>query len=346
MGVSIPYIFGYKQSSESKIRLNHEMLRYRYFVTTGFNYSLNSQLKIQPSILTSYENSSLVADVNINALFMETFLGGLSFRPKEALVILIGSRIGYQAKVCLSYDLGIGDMSNYHNGSVELNVQYKLGYKVKASNPGNFLMMHRRKNIICFWMVIFEVCVFSLWSQKFYTASKLPLNTSQYNEYAPVIYKNNLIFISDRKNDWLKTTTDLEGNSLSDIYSAKQTRPGRFGNLQNFSSELNTRFYEGPLSFSKDGKTVFFTRSIDVDKKFNSLNDDTTYGIFSAELVNDIWTNITPFPYNSYEYNVGFPFLSDDGKQLFFCSQAPEGKGGFDIYVLNLKTEPGPNQRI
>ncbi len=54
---------------------------------------------------------------------------------------------------------------------------------------------------------------------------------------------------------------------------------------------------------------------------------------FFAELINGNWENISPLKFNSLDYNVGFPFLTDDGQKLFFSSQDPQGKGGFDIYV-------------
>lgn len=185
---------------------------------------------------------------------------------------------------------------------------------------------------------IFAVFAFnlSLYAQKYFTISRISVSTSVNNEFAPTFINNNLVFVSDRKNDWLKTTTDLQGKPLSDLYFAKQTKPGAFGKADNFSSEINTRFYEGPASFSKDGKIIYFTRSIDVASKYNSLNDDTTYGIFTAEFVNDQWINISPFPYNSDEYNTGFPFITEDGKELYFSSQASGGEGGFDIYVSQL----------
>lgn len=182
-------------------------------------------------------------------------------------------------------------------------------------------------------LLLLNTGLISLSAQKHYALTRISVNSPVSNEFAPVLFNNNIVFVSDRKNDWLKTTTDLQGNSLSDLYTAKQTRSGRFGNVQPFSSSINSRFYEGPASFSKDGKIMYFTRSIDISGKYNRLVGDSTYGIFTAELVNDEWVNVSPLPFNSDEYNVGFPCVTDDGKKLFFSSQAPGGFGGFDIYM-------------
>jgi outer membrane protein OmpA-like peptidoglycan-associated protein len=50
-------------------------------------------------------------------------------------------------------------------------------------------------------------------------------------------------------------------------------------------------------------------------------------------LVNGKWIEAGDFPYNSKEYSVGHPSLSQDGKLMFFVSDVPGGMGGTDIYV-------------
>ena len=190
------------------------------------------------------------------------------------------------------------------------------------------------KSVIYLILTLYISIPLPAFAQKIFLASRLSFNSPLDNEFGPVMYKNNLVFISNRKNDWLKTTTDMNGKSLTDIYIAHLRKPGKFTNPQDFSHDINTRYYEGAVTFSKDGKKMYFTRTIDVSKKFNDMGGDSTFGLFSADLSNDgNWVNITPFPYNSSDYNIGFPFLTDDGRQLFFCSQDPRGEGGFDIWV-------------
>ncbi len=186
--------------------------------------------------------------------------------------------------------------------------------------------------------VLFHLVLMQSFAQKYFAIQNLSVNTSEYDEYAPMFYKNDIVFVSNRKNDVFVTNTDLSDNSLSDIYLAKQRRPGKYGGTEIFSRDISTRYYEGPVTFNKDGTVMYFTRTIDVTKGFgNNLRGDSTYGIFSAELVNGHWTNITPLRFNKLNYNLGFPFLTEDGKMLFFCSEDPKGYGGFDIYVSKFE---------
>lgn len=173
-------------------------------------------------------------------------------------------------------------------------------------------------------------------AQEHFTIQKVSFNSSQSDEYAPMFYQDDLVFISNRKNDVFITHTDVQSDlPLHNIYIAKQRRAGKFGSVHLFSKDVSSRFNEGPVSFSNDGKVMYFARTIDVSKKFgNRLSGDTTLGIWTAELVNDSWLNVKPIPrFNRVNYNYNFPFITEDGQQLFFCSEDPKGYGGYDIYV-------------
>ena len=193
-----------------------------------------------------------------------------------------------------------------------------------------------RNKILCISLLLVFNSIL-LCGQSYYELTRLSFNTKS-KELAPAFYQNGLVFCSDRKNDLLVSYTDLNSNPLTNLYQADQKKSGRFENPRLMAKELTTFLFEGPSTFSRDGKTIYFTRTIDVSGSFrNRQRKDTTFGIFSAELTNGEWTNLNQFTFNSSAYNTGYPFVSDDGKQLFFCSDAPGGFGGFDIYVSNLE---------
>jgi len=56
--------------------------------------------------------------------------------------------------------------------------------------------------------------------------------------------------------------------------------------------------------------------------------------IYIADVTNEgDWDNARAFPYNGSGYSSGYPFLSADGKTMYFASNRPDGFGGYDIYV-------------
>jgi hypothetical protein len=174
-------------------------------------------------------------------------------------------------------------------------------------------------------------------AQDHFEVKRLSFNTSG-KELAPAFYQNGIVFCSDRKNEVLTSYTDLNRDLFTNLYQAEQKKPGKFEHPRLMSKELTTFLFEGPATFSRDGKTVYFTRSINVSMSSRNRNRaDTTFGIFSSTWSGGAWSNLTQFRFNRPDYNTGFPSLSDDGTMLFFCSDAPGGSGGYDIYVSKLE---------
>lgn len=109
---------------------------------------------------------------------------------------------------------------------------------------------------------------------------------------------------------------------------------------QEFSKELNTKYHEGPLTFSADGSTVIFTRNNYNDGKSSKSSDNVNkLKLYTAQLRDGGWADVKEMPFNSDEYSTGHPALSRDGKVLYFVSDRPGGKGGTDVYVSTLENK-------
>ncbi|MCU0341197.1 MAG: OmpA family protein [Spirosomaceae bacterium] len=101
-----------------------------------------------------------------------------------------------------------------------------------------------------------------------------------------------------------------------------------------FSKELNTRFHEGPVTFSADGSQIIFTRNnFNEGQKGKSEDNNIKLKLYSANWGNGDWVNVQELPFNSDEYSTAHPSLSKDGSLLYFVSDAPKGYGGKDLYV-------------
>jgi len=104
--------------------------------------------------------------------------------------------------------------------------------------------------------------------------------------------------------------------------------------VSKFQRKSNSKFNEGPLCFTPDGKRVFFTRN---SKKKNSTTQKRELMLFTAEVsTKGKWSNITPCNINNKAYSVGHPAVSKDGDYIVFASEAPGGQGGTDLYVASL----------
>jgi tetratricopeptide (TPR) repeat protein len=106
----------------------------------------------------------------------------------------------------------------------------------------------------------------------------------------------------------------------------------RWTPIVRLNDNINTKYWESHASVSADSKTLIFTS-----------NRKGSYGgldIFSATRTdtntND-WTNVKNIgPDVNSPYNEETPFLSQDGKVLYFSSYGHFNMGGYDIFYSSL----------
>lgn len=157
------------------------------------------------------------------------------------------------------------------------------------------------------------------------------------NVFSPIDYKNGIVFSADKKVFSNKSENPWTGNSYLDLYYMEKGEEGKWLSPLLLQGEINDKYHEGPLTFSKDGNTVYFTRSNYVKKKMIlNVANENNLKIFKAELIDGKWTNLSELPFNSGEYSCGHPTLTKDGKRLYFISSMPGGYGGTDLYYSEL----------
>lgn len=183
-----------------------------------------------------------------------------------------------------------------------------------------------------------EVRYCNLLKKKFYVTYQVTpvkgINTGN-AEFCPVAYNDDIVFISDRKEDIVNMSeNNFTGGNFFKIYVSKPEHDG-FGTPKEFPLKANktqTQYNIGPVSFSADGNEMFFTE-VAAKRKKNYVNQAKIYYCIKS---GNHWGSPKPFPYNSDKYSTMDPSLSADGKMLFFASNMPGGMGGTDIYVCTL----------
>ncbi len=164
-----------------------------------------------------------------------------------------------------------------------------------------------------------------------------PINSPQ-SEFGPAFFRNGIIFASDRTPGYGSNKTyGWTGNSYLNLYFAEQqdTLPAAFLPPRPFPWMADHGWHVGPVCFSRDYKTAFFTQTqVEGDKGKKESRHLRTHllKIFSSSLENGKWSVPQPFFLNSDDYSVGHPALSPDGQTLFFVSDMPGGSGETDIY--------------
>jgi hypothetical protein len=169
------------------------------------------------------------------------------------------------------------------------------------------------------------------------------INT-EYSEFSPFILNNHLYFSSSRTGSKQALISFDGGGEVHrlDLYAID------FNNIDkkeinktdviNFK-EINTPAHEGAACFSKDGKELFFTKTVK-GKRNEKTNDilNTLQVFYSKVDSTGKWTvPESAFSFNSYKYSVAHPSLSADEKTIYFMSDMPGGFGKTDIYSSTKK---------
>ena len=170
-----------------------------------------------------------------------------------------------------------------------------------------------------------------------YTMEKTDVN-SEFYDYGPAFLGNQIVFTSSRSegnqyskiHDWTKQNfTDLFVTSIDNV--------GKLGSVENFSKEINTKFNESSPVFTKDGKTMYFTRNNYNDGKKRKSDDKVIMEkIYKAEFVNGKWTNVKEVPFSNDNYKTAHPALSPDEKTMYFASDMPGSFGNSDLYKVSI----------
>jgi hypothetical protein len=169
-----------------------------------------------------------------------------------------------------------------------------------------------------------------------FRVKRMSFNLVGFSEISPVIVKDGILFCSDRRFSSLKDRTAFDGSRLYNIYRAERIDTSSWTEPVELKSDRSTLFNNGPLCFTPDGKSVYFTSEVETGKAANKRKFKNHNGIFIADISGSDLTSIRPFKFNNPLYDVGQPSISRDGKYLFFASDMPEGQGGSDLYYCEL----------
>ncbi|NNF82943.1 MAG: OmpA family protein, partial [Flavobacteriaceae bacterium] len=172
---------------------------------------------------------------------------------------------------------------------------------------------------------------------KKFNVQNLPLN-SENSDFGGTI-SNGKLYITSARNDARKTY-GWNAEPFLDIYEFSIADDGSYVAEELLGSRINSRYHEGLVSFSPDGKIMYFSRESHVDNLF--VKDSVTrnkmgvLNLYRSNLLSDGWSDADPLAFNSTNYSVKNPSVSADGKTLYFASDMPGGYGNFDIYQASI----------
>lgn len=182
----------------------------------------------------------------------------------------------------------------------------------------------------------------TFWGQsENYTIKNINAN-KKFQDFGVAYYGDSTaVFASSGKSIFMKRVWSGNHEPFLSLYQATVLENGEFTNVRQFGGRLDTKYHESNLTFTKDLKTVYFSRNNYYHKKYRTDSVGVNLiQIYKAKInENGKWENIERLPFNSDQYHTGHPTLNKNENKLYFVSNMPGSFGETDIYVVDINID-------
>ncbi|MCB0450284.1 MAG: OmpA family protein [Confluentibacter sp.] len=122
-----------------------------------------------------------------------------------------------------------------------------------------------------------------------------------------------------------------------DVYVTDAKTKRNVDHSAKLKGDVNSIYHDGPVTITKDGRTMYFSRNNYKDQiEAKDKKGLTNMKIYRATLRDSIWTDVEDLSINSDEFSTQHAALNVDDTKLYFASDRPGGHGGSDIWVVNI----------
>ena len=194
------------------------------------------------------------------------------------------------------------------------------------------------KKCVTFILVLMTVLVYGQNSPGQYTVKNAKINT-QSSDFGTAFFGTDKVVFASPKQGFTLNREENTSQPFLDLYIGEVTEDGQIVKKQKLKGDINSKYHEGMVSFTKDMKTVYFSANNYIKKKKNKeKNKSTKYlQLFQASVTEDgEWTNLMLLPFNGANFSSGHPVLNKDDNQLYFVSDRPGSIGKTDLFVVDI----------
>ena len=227
-----------------------------------------------------------------------------------------------------------------NNGYKEEIAYYYLAMSLKSNNAydqadsliSNYLLMGNDENILSLMKNELKNInnLRKYPDTSYYRVKNLEAINTEFAEYSPSFSNDKLFFVSNRLSEKIYSGT---GTPFTDLFEVK-TRGANvdLNSLKKLGENINNENVNaGSITFSEDGMYMIFAKGND-GKSTGRNNVDLYWSRFRR----GGWTNPRLLNVNTSRSWDSTPYLSKDGKTLYFASNRAKGFGGTDIYKANV----------
>ncbi|MDX6181555.1 OmpA family protein [Flavobacterium sp. Fl-77] len=174
-----------------------------------------------------------------------------------------------------------------------------------------------------------------------YDIKNLEINTSK-SDFGATFYGDKIVYTSARDTtNFGEKLYSWNNQPFLNLYVAdRNTADNSLFNENLFLPNVMTKYHEATATFDSSGNTIYYSTNI-VKKNKLVIDESKTnnFQIVKGTIVDGKLVNSEKVPFNSTDYSVGHPALSEDGRWLFFASDMPGGYGETDLYVVKIEAD-------
>ena len=193
-----------------------------------------------------------------------------------------------------------------------------------------------------FFFLAYIICSSIVFGQnQNYTINNIKAN-KKFQDFGVAYYGDSIaVFASSGKSVFMKRVWSGNHEPFLSLYQGKIEEDGEISNVTQFGKRLDTKYHESNLTFTKDLKTVYFSRNNYFHKKYKTDSVGVNLiQIYKAEInEKGEWGNIERLSFNSDQYDSGHPTLNKDETKLYFVSNMPGTFGDTDIFTVDILTD-------
>ena len=273
------------------------------FKKFNFEKALQQYLKMEATGVSKYHATRRIADcyrlLNMPVLATEWYQKAVEYPDVEAETYYL---LGLSLRILKRYDESEGYMSRY--------------YSLTRTKP-----MQRGLSLE-------DYLNFITYDSTRVTITNLGINT-KYSEFGPALWKNQLVFTSNRpKDEFIKYIDSRNNKPFFNVFSAPLNNLTNNKKTTLFLPFTNTKYNSGPGCFSSDENAFYISYNTATDQSKKSELD-----IAMIRFRNGKWEkNTSNLPLKLKGFSIAHPSISPDDERLYFVSDMPGGYGGMDIY--------------
>ncbi len=124
--------FSVSQLLNNKLKIFDEKnglnkLKSHFYLTGGYRYEINRDITVEPSVILKGTAPKMYQfDISARAIYQEMMWGGLSYRLKDAVSIMIGYIHDEMFYFGYAYDIGVTSIRSYNSGTHEFMIGYRF----------------------------------------------------------------------------------------------------------------------------------------------------------------------------------------------------------------------------